>query len=190
MTLALALGTVLAFATGARADDARCARRFEKLQIRIADGTAPTSYGDTGCANVEEFLLSHGYERETRMKVGMLAAGVGVFGGTYLMSAIGGAMSSGARDNPWAPMMIPVAGPFITAGNMFSMGSHDAYGFIDDFVGVFLVIDGLAQISGLALAVAGASSTKNVFVREPRARLHVAPMVGKQSTGLSLSLAF
>lgn len=190
---AVAMGTVLALSTSAHAqreDDARCASRVDKLQAQTADGVAPAKYGDTGCADVEAFLLAHGYRREQRMRAGMLAAGAGLFVGTYLLSAIPAAANSGNAENPWAPMMIPVAGPFIMAANAFSWASHDMFGALDDMVGVMLVVDGFAQLSGLALAVAGGASTKTVFVRGEQARVRVSPTVGKRSTGLSLAVAF
>ena len=189
--VATILGTALALAPAARADDGtRCARRLEKLEARAVEGAAPARYGDTGCADVEEFLIAHGYRREERMSAGLLGAGLGVFVGTYAMSAIPAAANGANANNPWTPMMIPIVGPFMMAGTAFSWASSDNYGFFDDLVGVFLVIDGLAQLGGVALAVAGAASTKTVFVRQQRAQVRVTPMVGRRSTGLSLSLAF
>ncbi|HEX7602288.1 MAG TPA: hypothetical protein VF316_11810 [Polyangiaceae bacterium] len=108
--------------------------------------------------------IPSGYHKEDRMRTGLFAAGAGVFGGMYLLTAFVG----------WAgevPLLCaPVVGPFILAA-----GAHDS----DASVAGILIFDGLVQAAGLAMLIGGISSTRTVLVRDKMTTLTVTPMVGR-----------
>lgn len=121
-----------------------------------------------------------GYHLETRARRGLVIGGAVTFGVTYLLSAFVAsiAMDSGGGDE-FGPLLIPVAGPFVTVGTAESEGS-----------GTFaLVLDGLAQAGGVAMFVAGLVSEEEYLLRNDAAvpRFTVTPMrLGSDSFGLGV----
>jgi hypothetical protein len=101
--------------------------------------TLPYSQGDP---------IPPGYELKTRARRGLVIAGAVTFGSTYVASALfGGAFLAEGGDvgSMFGPLLIPIAGPFVTIGTSESEG-----------IGTFLlVLDGVFQAAGGALFVAG-----------------------------------
>ena len=126
-----------------------------------------------------------GYHVETKMKKGLFIAGTVTFGATYLFSALtAGLVDSGCGNSTSSScstgvgaLYVPVVGPFIGIGTMHSSGS-----------GTFvLVIDGIAQAGGVAMAIAGLALDTSELVRNDVGKVHVTPWVAQGVTGLGLS---
>ncbi len=84
---------------------------------------------------------------EERPRYGLMGAGLGVFGGIYIWNLLGAMLA-----NDWRPA-IPLVGPFILMADRHMDGAQ----------GLFLV-DGLGQLAGAILAIAGAASKVKVLV--------------------------
>ncbi len=132
-----------------------------------------------------------GYHPSTRIRTGLVAGGATMFGATYLISllvaAIGqdsctavSTMGGVQCTNDAAPLFIPVVGPFITMGNVRDSATAD----------VFLVLDGLLQVGGIAMFIAGLAWPKTVLVRNDlgKNKIHVTPtpMLGQNMAGAGL----
>ena len=121
-----------------------------------------------------------GYHARTKTRKGLLIGGAVMFGCTYLISAtVAASFDKTTRQADFQPLYIPAAGPFIT------ISSASSYG-----LGTFaLVIDGLAQAGGLAMAVAGIAAKKTELVRDDVGMTHfmVAPVVTRESVGFGVA---
>ena len=84
---------------------------------------------------------------EERPRWGMIAAGLSVFLGVYVWN-----LTAALLANDWRPA-IPVLGPFIL------LGERDL-----DGLQALLIFDGLAQLTGAILTIAGAASKVKVTV--------------------------
>ena len=120
-----------------------------------------------------------GYIVETRIRKGLVIAGAATFGGAYLLTSLGAAIATDTSSNgdAYAPLFIPVAGPFITIRTA-EANATGSFG---------LVMDGLVQTAGLAMLVAGLAAQEEVLVwRGPgyAIRTDVGP------SGASLSASF
>ncbi len=119
-----------------------------------------------------------GYYRDTRVRRGLVIAGAVTFGATYLVSTSVASAEQDSRDaSDWAPLFIPVVGPFITVGTAESKS----------FATFALIMSGLAQSGGLAMFIAGVAAPKDIWVRNDLGRFTVAPIVaGDNGVGLGL----
>lgn len=119
-----------------------------------------------------------GYHLEQHGKKKLIVAGVAIFGGCYLASALaaGHTLSERYSDESTAlsALFIPVAGPFVTIGTTGLDFSSE-----DDRVPIlFLMIDGLAQTAGVVLAIAGLSASETaVLVRNDQEGASIAPQI-------------
>lgn len=114
------------------------------------------------------------YEMQPRW--GLFAAGAGVFGGTYLFSALLGGFIA---EEP--AFYAPIVGPIIFAagqGNTTSAKVWTAY----------CVLDFLAQAAGASMMIAGLVAKKKVAVRD--LPVSIAPVASPSLTGLVLSGRF
>lgn len=125
-----------------------------------------------------------GYHPETRVRKGMIIGGAVTFGALYLISALTAAtvhdtcdaVGSSSCSNSLTPLYIPAVGPFVAIGT-----SHA------DALGSFaLVVDGVAQTGGLALAIAGFVATQSLLVRNDVGKATITPMpiVSRNMMGL------
>jgi hypothetical protein len=97
-----------------------------------------------------------GYRVHTQTRTKLAIAGGSLFGGSYLLSVGVASVDSGnQRSSPLLPLVIPLAGPFITIA---SAGSRDA-------ATLLLVLDGLAQTSGVLMFIIGLASEDTVLLR-------------------------
>jgi hypothetical protein len=114
-----------------------------------------------------------------------VAGGV-TFGSLWLLSALVGAALTDiwnddndvTNDDVAWPLFIPAAGPFIGIGTMEpqSMATF------------MLVLDGVAQIGGVAMFIGGLVATKDVLVADEYAgaELQVAPLLTEHAAGIAL----
>jgi hypothetical protein len=126
--------------------------------------------GPPEMAYVEGQPVPAGYHVEHRGRRKLIVAGVSIFGGCYLASAVVGGFAVSEGDNTsdeLGALLIPIAGPFITIGT-----SHLRFGDEQDNGGIFLlIIDGVAQIAGVTLAVIGLSASDTPYlVRNDRGK--------------------
>lgn len=124
-----------------------------------------------------------GYHPVSRVRGGLIAAGLATFLPVYLISALVGAATidtckaynsyaSGCRDAGF--LLVPVAGPFIEIAHQTNPGAAGALG---------LTILGLAQAGGVAMFVMGIAWPRVVLVRNDLAKTHVTlePVLGAES---------
>ena len=120
-----------------------------------------------------------GYHSSTRVRKGLVVGGAVLFGTTYLLSALIAAVSTDVCNSNIGPcqsastLFIPGVGPFIALGPNGGSATGD----------FFLVLDGLAQIGGLAMFTIGLASPKTVLVRndlgyDSAPHLSLAPIFG------------
>ncbi len=142
-----------------------------------------------------------GYHPATRARAGLIAGGATLFGVPYLISVL---VAAGNADSGNAnAMYIPVLGPFIQMGSVKSGTQSCVDGFCSysggiDPAGVavadiFLVIDGVLQGVGVAMAVFGIAVPKTVLLRNDLGALKnvsVMPVVAKNMTGLGVTGQF
>ena len=99
-----------------------------------------------------------GYEIQTRTRMGMAKAGIAIFAPSYALSALFGATYLGnesGQAREYVPMLIPVIGPFVTMGTSDSSGGN-----------LFLLLDGVGQLTGAALFLAGMLSDEKYLARQ------------------------
>ncbi len=109
-----------------------------------------------------------GYEIQTRPRMGMAKAGIATFAPLYALSALFGATYLGSESGEakeYGPMIIPVIGPFATMGTSDSGGGN-----------LFLLLDGVGQLTGAALFIAGMLSEEKYLTRQT-AGLNLRPEV-------------
>ncbi len=130
-----------------------------------------------------------GYHPSTRIRKGLVIGGAVTFGVVYLLSALAGAVTSDVGDVTCGNgcssgtrsaklLLIPVGGPFALVG-----ASSSATG------NFFLVLDGVAQVGGLAMLIAGLAAQESVLVHDVAKNVKImpAPMTfGATGAGLGL----
>jgi len=124
-----------------------------------------------------------GYHPEKRARKGLVVGGACMFGAAYLGSLLGYAFASDNGDHEYWPLVVPVLGPFLT---MATANVPLVKG--DGAPGVLLLIDGVLQGGGVALAVLGITEKKTVLLRNDIG-VRVWPLVGPGAYGLSASIA-
>lgn len=121
-----------------------------------------------------------GYTPRQKARTGLIIGGSVTLGVAYLFSLMafviddsvcsepdfGGSSGDSCSSDLW-PLSIPVAGPWLTLGT--TDGAQDGL--------MILILDGVAQVGGVAMLALGISSKKTVLVRNDLAEVHVAPLV-------------
>jgi hypothetical protein len=120
-----------------------------------------------------------GYKYVERDRKRLVISGSIIFSVMYGVTLMGAIASAIDVDSEYLPMFIPLIGPFVTAGNAQHM---------DGIWKFFLVTDGLAQVTGAALLVAGLAWSEKVLVRDKTLQTSLAPelLVGPGSVGMRL----
>lgn len=130
-----------------------------------------------------------GYELRTSANGELITYGVGMLSMGYVTSVVVGLVavqgSSTSRGSKWAPLFIPVGGPFAAIA---TLGASSAE------TGVLLA-DGIFQTGGLLAIVVGAIQTRYRVVRTDFGTtagppVEVTPVVGTQGSGLRARFAF
>lgn len=126
-------------------------------------------YGPAEISSYEEGApIPVGYHPVNRTRTGLIVAGAVTFGSMYFITALvaaGNADAHSGGTNPAAALWIPGAGPFI---QMTRTDSSTA--------GVFLAVDGIAQVGGLAMLVVGLTSPRTVLVRNDLGKVEITPI--------------
>lgn len=112
----------------------------------------PTPKAKAKAKRAERYELENpvppGFHEEHALRKALFIPGVSLFGAAYLLSASAASSS--------APVMaIPFVGPFITAGRLFSGSTSGVLGLTSGLAGLFLIVDGVAQVAGATMAVLG-----------------------------------
>ena len=122
-----------------------------------------------------------GYRPEEKIRKGLVIAGACVFGGVYLVNVIMVAtMAPEAVERGEGPewLYVPLVGPFIAIAAIEDMNAG---------IGALLAIDGLAQVGGLAMFIAGLAAKKKVLVRDyTMGGIELTPTIGVGSAGAQL----
>lgn len=118
-----------------------------------------------------------GYEIQTRPAMGLAKAGIATFVPLYGLSALFGGVYLGSENGDakrYGPMAIPVIGPFVTIGTADTSGGT-----------LFLLFDGLGQVTGATLFLIGMLSEEKYLARTS-AGLNLRPevFIGPKSAAL------
>lgn len=118
-----------------------------------------------------------GYHTETSTYKGVWIAGISLFGSSYLLSLISGAIADGVEGHDEGRHtyynLIPVAGPFISA-------AHDE---IQGPGKMPFILFGIIQAGGMGMFIGGLSAKKHVWVSDEIA-LSPELLIGPGSIGL------
>jgi len=143
-----------------------------------------------------------GYHESTRIRKGLVIGGAVLFGSTYLLSAftatVGaadastncaidsslGSTQSCNSGNPLTALFIPAVGPFVQM-------AHSGNTAVGNF---WLALDGVAQVGGIVMFIAGLAAPKTVLVRNDLGsivhkkdfELSLAPLVSPQRQGMGV----
>lgn len=135
---------------------------------------------------VEGQPAPEGYRLQTGPNKRMLVAGAAMFGGAYLFSVLGAAFALGEEgpdQDKWAPLFVPVVGPWVTLGTA-SDQAFNGRATDGDELGILLVLDGVAQAAGLTIFIIGAASQRREWVRKDLSWLVPEARVGLGQTHL------
>ena len=124
-----------------------------------------------------------GYVLDERSITAMWAPGIAVFAVSYAIMAVGSTVDEDYE------MLIPVAGPFIQAGQN-NCDSSSVEGLCRLGV-ILLAVDGVLQAVGIGLTIAGLAMRRKRFLRIDVASLSITPaQLAQDSYGLRLSATF
>lgn len=118
-----------------------------------------------------------GYEIQTRPRMGMVKAGIATFAPLYGLSVLFGAAFLGSERGDagkYGPMIIPLVGPFATIGTADTSEGT-----------AFLLLDGVGQLAGAALFIAG-MLVEEKYLERQTARFNLRPevVVGPKSVAM------
>lgn len=133
-----------------------------------------------------------GYHTESRARRGMVLGGGLMLGIGYLISAGVGAAGITDHNRGLVPMLVPVAGPFITleTSHVFE-GTRDQAATVGKVFGAMgLILDGVLQVGGLSMVVVGLAAPKQTVVRDRDEEPRAAPTVAIGPAGASACWRF
>jgi hypothetical protein len=125
-----------------------------------------------------------GYKPESRIRKGLVIAGACVFGGVYIFSVIWGSVfiSAEGEGEGYEALYVPVVGPFIAMGTIEGVETSS---------GALLAVDGIAQVGGVAMFIAGLAAKKQVLVRTyETATVDFTPAFGPGGGALTARVRF
>jgi hypothetical protein len=184
---AATLACVLGASSVARADDPPAGFEATPAQtVAPAPAPAPVARPEVMTYQGEDRAPPPGYHEDSKADTGFIVAGAVVFGSTYILTSLSAVVAGAVADGlpggnsagDYAPMYIPVAGPFVTMGSAHASGLGI----------VTLALLGAAQAGGVALFVTGFAKPEKRYLRDDVAKpkVTVLPVVGTTSVGLGL----
>lgn len=106
-----------------------------------------------------------GYRMDTRPNGGLMIAGSVILSSAWAISAFTGGLflSGGSRNTEgYGPLLVPIIGPFITLGT----GSDvDLSNENDRMAATLVILNGVTQVTGLAMLIAGIAADQKYWVR-------------------------
>ncbi|MGK4003206.1 hypothetical protein WMF31_11325 [Sorangium sp. So ce1036] len=184
------VGGLLLFAAGLANEDVYLERQ---VQVGHAPYAPPVLLGlPRTLPYKDDAPAPHGYRLGTQMNRRLARAGAIVLGSSWALAALtaGTVLSEGSSESEsYAPLLVPVAGPFITLGTGEDIDFSDGDGRLS---GALVLVDGLAQATGLALLVAGLVANQKIWVRDdiPQGASLPAPEILVGPTGGTLRFRF
>lgn len=142
--------------------------------------------------------IPEGYRQDTQSRSGLVKGGAATLFSVYGLTAVVGSFlvlaedidtEDGVDDNgvdpeDYYPLFIPVAGPFVTIATADTGRAGSAV----------LIVNGVTQVAGFAMFVAGFAAQKDVLVRVPSyaggPTLEVTPLLGKEVQGVGVNGSF
>lgn len=128
--------------------------------------------------------VPYGYRKEARVRGGLVAGGAVAFGVSYGLSVglglLGADMSSlyGGKNTTEA-LFIPIAGPWIQLGQTSTASGQ-----------FLLVADGVVQLAGVSMLVAGIVAKRTILVRTDYASATLTPIATRRGAGLGITGTF
>lgn len=121
--------------------------------------------------------IPEGYHSVSKPRVGLIVGGAVTFGVPYFISLLAGAIAiDTGRPDFWG-LCVPVVGPFIQAGFSYSATEK-----------VFFALDGLAQVAGVAMFIAGFAAPITYLQRDRLAWVAPVPVITRGG-GAGIGLA-
>jgi hypothetical protein len=126
-----------------------------------------------------------GYRVSTKIRTGLVVGGAVTFGVLWILTAIPSAIVADVGQNQSVALgALPLAGPFaligVTGGNSITAD-------------LFFTLDGLGQIAGAAMLIAGLAAPRRVLVRTDVGHVTLMPKpmtFGRNSAGFGLAGTF
>jgi len=121
--------------------------------------------------------IPQGFTVRSRANKSLIIAGSITFGSTYIISGLVAATTLSASTDggaEFAPLFVPVLGPFISLSTAHAEGAGTFW----------LVFDGLAQAGGLTMFIAGLVVEDKYLQRTPRASVKPEVLVNPGGMGL------
>lgn len=185
-TISLAAVTLLLVARSASAQDMRgAAPGWAPPAPGWAPPASPYVMGPDGAPRLlpQEFAydpdmgVPPGYKVTEQKRLGFIVAGAVTFGSLWVASCVaGGVFLDNNSSSGGAALYVPVAGPWISIGTLHSSASGTSV----------LFLDGLGQIAGAALFIAGMASPQKVLkyqYQSAKLDLTLQPMAGPLTNG-------
>jgi hypothetical protein len=148
----------------------------------------PVAYGaPVGPRVIDDFddgqAIPAGYHKATKIRTSLVIGGAVTFGSVYFVTGLSGAIASDVSGNHSDNLLlIPAIGPFCLLGQGFPATA--------DF---FLVLDGLAQVAGIAMFTVGIAMPRTVLIRNDLAKVTIMPKpmtFGQNSGGFGVVGSF
>lgn len=116
-----------------------------------------------------------GYDLDLQVRKGLVIGGAVTFGSLVVVSSISATILLDEEAGAAAALFVPVVGPFIAAGTLEATVMPS----------VLLALDGVGQVVGLGLLIAGATQKRPVWVLRPDSyvRIDVEPVAVASDDG-------
>ncbi len=125
---------------------------------------------------------------ETEPRWNVIVGGATLFGAPYFAGVFATMGADVGHNTNFDALYIPIVGPFITAGQLFSASSGTLLPSFNNGVGAIFIVDGIAQVAGAAMFITGLAVPRKRRVDNPS--IHVQPVVGRTMTGVGLGGTF
>ena len=152
------------------------------VQLHPETGGIPTTVALSGPREIRDWeegdRVPAGYHEEKRMRRGLVIGGAVTLGTMWMLSAL-----VASSDEDATALWAPVVGPWIQYANTRERDSGTRF---------ILAVDGIAQVGGAAMLIAGIASQKTVLIRDDLAGLKIEarPMIMKNGAGAGIGGTF